>query len=1321
LAVNAVSISDVSCNGGSNGAINLSANGGTGPYSFLWNIGSTSEDLLNLASGTYSCVVTDANGCIDSVNQTISQPFAPLNSFATINQQVNCFGGSDASVDLSVSGGTAPYSYSWSNGSSNQDLSGLSAGIYGVLIIDANGCQDSASVSISQPQAALALAYSSTVPVSCSGGNNGAIDLSVTGGTSPYFYQWSNGSANEDLTGLSSGTYAVFVIDANGCSDSLSVFIGQPQANLAVSANSVSNVDCFGNTTGSIDLSVGGGTAPYAYQWNNGSVSEDLLSIPAGIYTVSVLDANGCYGSISITVNEPSNPLASTATVTQQVNCFAGNDGSIDLSVSGGTAPYTYLWSNGSNSEDLNGLSSGTYSVIITDANGCNDSSFLFVGQPQASLSLNAASTTDVDCFGNSTGSIDLAVTDGTAPYAYQWSNGSSNEDISGLSSGTYTVLVTDANGCSDSLSLVIGQPQAALAVSANSVSNVDCFGNSTGSIDLSVGGGTAPYNYLWSDGSVTEDLQFISAGTYVVSVVDANGCDATLSVTVNEPANPLASSASVTQQVNCFAGNDGSIDLTVTGGTAPYGFSWSNGSVDEDLNGLSAGTYSVIIIDSNGCSDSAIVVIVQPQAALALSTVSTSDVDCFGNSNGSIDLSVSGGTVPYSYQWSNGSNSEDLNGIPSGIYTVLVLDANGCLDSLSANITQPADSLALAITSVSDVDCYGSSTGSIDLGVSGGTQPYSYSWSNGDVTQDLNGVGAGTYTVTVVDINGCQSTITIGVGEPINPISNSINVSQEVNCFNGNDGAIDLNVSGGTSPYSYAWSNGATTQNITNLSSGNYSVLIIDANGCVDSATAFVNQPQDSLSLAVGVIQQVNCFGGNDGSIDLNTTGGTNPYAFQWSNGSITEDISNIVAGTYTVTITDANGCTNTLSVVINQPAEELVIQQTSVQDVLCFGGDDASIDLTITGGTLPYSFVWSNGASSEDLTGIGAGAYSVTVTDLNGCTIAQNFQITQPSAALSVSGATLVGDCINNIGGDINITPAGGTAPYSYLWNTGATSQNLNNQPSAAYSVTVTDANGCTTTTDFVLANSAYVYVQITDPEICVGDSALLKVNVNVPATYQWYYNNTPIQGAVNDEYQAYVQGFYKCEVNSVCGVVMSDSVDVTVRSLTGASISSNQILCPPESVELVATGGVNYEWSPTIYISDPNASNPVVNPRESTTYTVLVTDDFGCKMSMSVDITVVCDTMLIPTGFSPNDDGVNDGYEIEGIENYPGNILYIYNRWGNLIYKAKDYKNNWTGECNVSGIQFGQKLPSGTYYYILDLNDGQKPRNGYIILRR
>ena len=1317
-----LSTNNASCFAACDGSASVGASGLFAPYDYAWSNGTNGQNIGGLCAGTYEVIVTGSNGCTTVANVVIQQPAATISISSASIQNASCSGLNDGSISVIPSGGTAPYSFIWSNGSTTGSSGPVSAGSYTVTITDVNGCSiTTPAYIVDQPDQPLSSSNITVSAVSCFGESNGAIDLEVAGGTAPYVYSWSNGSSNQDQTGLSSGSYMVTVTDANGCTFNSTFAISQPAAPLSTSSIIDQNVSCFGGQNGSATVMPAGGTSPYTYSWSNGATSASITALAANTYTVVVTDANGCTVNETVQITQPVQSLASTANAINQVSCYGGSNGSVAVLATGGTAPYDYSWSNGSTASSLTALSQGTYGVTVTDANGCTAVATVTVSEPLAPLTLASVSNVSVACHGDATGQLDLTIVGGTAPYSYQWNNGSVSSSQSGLSNGNYAVTVTDANGCTLNDAFVINQPTAPLAVVSNAVTSVSCNGGFDGSIDITVSGGTSPYVFSWNNGSAGEDLANLNAGTYSCIITDANGCTQQINQSITEPLVALNNTISVSQQVNCFAGNDGSIDLEVNGGTAPYSYTWSNGSVTQDLTGLPSGTYAVVITDVNGCLDSAQVTVSQPQASLALSAIQSVPVSCTGGANGSIDLNVTGGTAPYSFTWSNGSTNEDLVGLTAGTYSVAVVDVNGCTDNLTVTISQPQASLALNANSVSNVDCFGNATGSIDLNVGGGTQPYTYQWSNGSSSEDLSAITAGTYTVSVVDANGCDGTITLTVNEPSIALNNTISVSQQVNCFAGNDGSIDLEVNGGTAPYSYTWSNGSVTQDLSGLTAGAYSVTIVDANGCLNTASITVSQPLDSLTATVVSAQQVDCFGSNNGQIDVTTAGGTAPYAYSWNNGSVTEDLVGLAAGTYSLNIVDANGCVTSLTATISQPTDSLSIQSASSQNVLCYGDTTGSIDLTLFGGTTPYSYSWSNGEITEDVAGLSSGSYSVTITDANGCTTTQAFQVTQPLAQLTVAGSTSVADCINNIGADITVSTNGGTSPYSYQWSTGATSQNLNNVPSATYTVTVTDANGCTAITDFVISNNSFLLVQISSEEICVGDSAVLNVSVSVPATYQWYYNNSPIAGAINNSFVTYAQGFYKCEVNSVCGIIMSDSVEVAVRSLTGASISSNQIICPPETVELVASGGTTYQWSPATYISDPNSSNPTVNPRETTIYTVEVTDDFGCKTTMSVEVAVLCDTMLVPTGFSPNGDGVNDGYEIEGIENYPGNILYIYNRWGNLIYKAKDYNNTWTGESNVAGINYGKKVPSGTYYYILDLNDGQKPRNGYIILRK
>ncbi|KPM50187.1 Ig-like domain-containing protein, partial [Jiulongibacter sediminis] len=590
----------------------LSVSGGTGPYTYVWSNAETTQDISGLSAGTYSVTITDANGCTSTASTTITEPAALTNSFTQTD--VLCFGNSTGAIDLSVSGGTGPYTYAWSNAETTQDISGLSAGTYSVTITDANGCTSTASTTITEPASALTNSLTQT-DVLCFGNSTGAIDLSVSGGTGPYTYAWSNAETTQDITGLPAGTYSVTITDANGCASTASTTISQPASGITISYVTT-DVACFGDSSGSIDLSLTGGVSPFSYSWNTGDTTQDLSNLVAGAYSVTVSDSTGCQNTASITVSEPSQ--LGSSTIITDVSCNGGNDGAIDLTVSGGTSPYTYVWNTGATTQDLSGLVPGTYSVTITDANGCTATNSATIDEP-SSLSVSYT-TTDVVCFGNSTGAIDLTASGGLGVYRYDWDdiNGSNNpSDRSNLPAGTYTVTVRNLSGCTTApIPITINEPAAALTVSLDSKTDILCNGGNNGAIEITAGGGTAPYTYNWTDLSGSnniEDRSNITAGNYSVVVTDANGCStAPLNITISEPDLLALSIASQTSGL-CSGDNSGIIDISVTGGVSPYTYDWSDlAGTDngQDRSNLSSGSYTVTVMDANACTASVSVTI---------------------------------------------------------------------------------------------------------------------------------------------------------------------------------------------------------------------------------------------------------------------------------------------------------------------------------------------------------------------------------------------------------------------------------------------------------------------------------------------------------------------------------------------------------------------------------------------------------------------------------------------------------------------------------------------------------------------------------------
>ncbi len=1192
---------NVSCFGGSTGAINLTASGGVGPYSFLWSNGALTEDLTNISAGNYSVVITDANGCTVNDSFTITEPSAALTKTDNV-QQITCNGAADGIINLTVSGGSAPYTYSWSNGSTSEDLSNLPAATYTVVVTDANGCTITDSYVITDPPV-LTLS-GTTTDITCFGADNGMIDISVGGGEAPYTYAWSNGESTEDISGLSAGNYSVNITDARGCTTNQNFVIQEPSAlSLSYSTN---NVTCFGLSNGAIDITVSGGTAPYSYTWSNSSNGEDLNSLISGDYTVTVTDAKGCTINETITVSQPAAVLSTSASVTD-ISCFGGSDGSIQLTPDGGTAPYTYSWNTGATSKDIFGLSDGNYQVTITDANGCSIMETYTISMPTALLVSGTQS--NVLCNGQSTGNIDLTVSGGTAPYTYTWSNGGSTEDLSSISAGNYSVTVSDARGCTINRSFTITEPLALNVV--DNIVDVACFGDADGSIDVSVSGGIAPYTYMWSNGATTQDLFNISGGNYTLTITDGNGCQTVNNYTVTEPSSALSVSGTTTDET-CFGDNQGAIQLTVSGGSGPYTYSWNHGATLKDVAGLGQGNYQVTITDKNGCSIQESFTISGPSALEATGVIS--NISCNGLDNGTIDIQPSGGAAPYSFLWGDGDTSEDRIGLTPGNHGVTITDTNGCSIFKSFTITEPA-AISIGYT-VSDVTCFGAGDGSVVVTVSGGTLPYSYSWSSGETSEDLSNVSGGNYTLTVTDANGCQLSEAITVNEPTSALTLNESITNE-NCFGDNQGAIALNVTGGTGPYTYSWNQGATTKDISGLSQGVYRVTVTDSKGCSIQADYTVSGPA-ILSIAANAVS-ISCHDANDGTIDLTISGGTGPYTYNWSNGATTEDLSALPPGGYAVVITDANGCITSASYTISEPLPLAINALTA--GVSCFGADDGSIDATITGGTLPYTYQWDNGASTEDLNSLAGGNYQLTVTDGRGCQVSSTITITAPSAPLSATATITDALCNGQPDGRVVLAVTGGTAPFNYLWSNGSNQRDLVNVFAGNYAVTVTDANGCTYSETYTIGEPDAIDIDFSVTNTsCFGDSdgsVIVSVSGGSgPYSYIWSNGSTSkdLANISGGTYNLTVVDSNNCSVTR--SVSVGDSRDLAV------DIQKRDVLCmgePSGFIQLGVTGGsgsYTYSWN-----TGDNSDR--LEGLVAGVYEVVISDSGGCSTTASIVI--------------------------------------------------------------------------------------------------
>jgi hypothetical protein len=1229
-------VSNVLCNGGSTGEITVSVNGGTPGFTYLWSNGATTATIDSLAAGTYTLTVTDANNCQVIGSVIVSEPAALAVNTSMVSPL--CFGGSNGTATATPSGGITPYTYSWSTlpAQTSATATGLSAGTYSVVVVDANGCTASADVTVTQPDS---IALNAIVDhVLCNGASTGSIEIAPTGGIAPYSIIWSNGSTNDIINGLAVGSYTATVTDANNCTRTETYTITQPAA-IVITAT-IGNVTCFGNSDGSISSNVTGGVSPYAYNWSNGATTANISSLAAGTYTVVVVDINSCTASMQFTVTEPAElSCVCNANITN-VSCAGGADGSVTANPSGGTAPYSYAWIRLAptlsgllaTTQTISGLTAGTYQVTITDANGCTKVGTAVITEPDP-LTVTAAPF-NVACNGNSSGTATATANGGTLPYTYSWNTSpmQTTNVATGLAAGIYTVQVTDANGCTSTATVTISQPTAIATTMKKT--NVSCRNGSNGTATVIASGGTPGYTYLWSNGATTAYITGLVASTYTVTVTDVNGCTTSNSINVTQP--PALTALYTVTRPTCFGAANGSIDVTVTGGTAPYTYIWSTGATTQDLTGtVAAGAYSVIILDSKGCTILANIFVTQPNLLVLSST--QSNVSCNGGSDGKSTVNHTGGTAPFSYLWSNGATTKTATGLSAGTYIVTVTDRKGCTAVHSVTIIEPSV-LSCSTTLINAVTCFGGNNGVASVTPVGGTPGYNYVWNTSPIKTNgtVTNLSAGTYTVIVTDRKGCTTSCTVLVTQPTAVTASAS--ATATSCNGGTNGTASVIAGGGNAPYTYLWNTGAsaTTSSITGLTAGIYTVTVTDANGCTKTASTVVTQP--SALTASATSTNVGCNGGATGTITTSATGGTGVLTYTLTPGALSNGsgaFTSLVAGVYSVTVTDANGCTVSVNGIIITESSALVMGALSNTAVSCNGGNNGTATAgVVSGGSLPYNYSWNSVPVqvTATATGLSAGTYVVTVTDANGCTVTGNTTITEPIIALTATVSNINNiPCNGGNTGSAQVTGNGGTAPYTYLWSNGQTTDIVTGLLAGTYGVMVIDANGCVASATVVITQPAnFVASANVANVLCNGDTTG-QINVIVSGGTAPYTFVLGLNSNNTGVFTGLSVGTYTVNVSDAGGCTTSVTVTITEPAALIANTTASAVNCNAGNDGIVAvyvSGGLtpyNYLWSNGA--TGQNAGGLVAG-----TYTVTVTDANGCTITRTAVVTEP--TVLVAT---------------------------------------------------------------------------------------
>ncbi len=1102
------SVKTVSVCGGNDGQISLTPLSGAPPYRFIWSgsSGLSGDSLVNnnsfvldsLSQGAYDITITDgsSSSCEFVVRSVlVNGPDAILNP--PIVKEVSCAGASDGEICIDVELGVNPQ-FLWSTGDTTSCIDSLPGGMYSVTVTEGN-CQNVIENILIEEAEPLRLVFDETAPA-CFDSQDGAIALSVFGGKSPISFRWSNGQTGSDLMNIGVGQYKVTVTDDNGCQSIDSVLLQAPDA-MRIFLDSRLDISCFGDTDGSIRISTVGGQGPYKYEWSNGVLSPLIQQLERGDYTITVTDFNGCFKTETYTIIEPDLLDVQLEEMVQPL-CIGDTTGSIKVMVNGGTRPYTYQWNNGGQDSLLQSLGVGIYELVVTDASGCFTDTLSIELTATSVLDLNAIINAP-DCVGKENGRIELQP-NGTAPFIYNWENGSAGNIRNNLGVGNYPLTITDGDGCIYDTTIAVIAPQAIeLEVDLRAPK---CAEGSDGLISLNVDGMlTAPVSYLWDDGNTQKNRSGLSDGNYVLTITDGNSCRLITDTLVLKSPEVLTASVLEVGPIKCKGEATGFIELQTSGGVQPYQFDWDDLNRNtESVFDIPAGDYRVQVQDANDCSTELTVSLEEPSSLDVAIDLNVGDV-CSGDTTNLLRAEVDGGTPPYKYKWSNGLDFVSIQNVIPGDYSVEVADANNCVESApTIKVKDASIQLKLDSFFVKDISCNGAQDGELTAMVSGGRAPYAYHFSNNyritTLSDSVTSTGlpvARNYRVTITDRNGC---VVISESKRITQpsiLSVSLMDIQPVSCPNGSDGAIMVNPSGGTAPYTFVWLNeeGDTIsleKDLMNVGVGSYDLLIKDQNDCSQSLLGLsVGSSGEAIRLVDSLTQIFSplCREGDEGAIILTIRGGRPPYEYNWSNGSSQEDLNNLAAGTYSLTVTDANNCTESFPAFqITEPDVPVLDPSLRVIDISCFGEDNGSAFALVSGGVPPYNYSWeregaSIGGNTDTLRNLIAGNYIMTVTDRNECQKELSFSLVEPEE-LSVQ-INIIPPLDTMESTALQAVVIGGTPAYNFNWSTGEDTERIMAADGTGFSVTITDGNDCTAR-DTVFLTSVFESALLTEVKV-------------------------------------------------------------------------------------------------------------------------------------------------------------------------------------------------------------------------------------------
>jgi gliding motility-associated-like protein len=1337
----------------------------------------------------YATVSLNGNGCLPATSNVAEVVvFAdPTISSQPIVTQTLCQSATPVNLDVTATGGNGTFSYQWYSNSTNSNTGGtlISAATSNSYTPPTNAVgtkyyycvvsQNSTSgCSVTSATAAIIVISSPTItqPASstvCQGGSPTILSITVSGATGTPTYQWYSNTSNLNTGGTllptetnatytpsaaTVGTnyyYCIITLPSGGCSS-----ITSNTAIVTINAGATINTQptltqslCVGVTIATpLTVSYTGGSGGVSYQWysNTSNFNSGGTLIPSATnanYTPAVyatsgtnyyyvtlsFSGNGC-GPITSTPAEivvVSDPTVSSQPLVSQTLCQGALPTNLTLTATGGIGTYSYQWFSSVSNSNIGGIliagetnasytpsttSVGTryyYCVISQTGIGCNATSATSEVIVNLAPTISTQPQSSTVCLGITPTVLSVTYSNGVGTPAYQWYSNTANSilgstPISGATNATYNpqntvvgttyyycIITLPTGGCSSLTSNI-----ATVSINPNPViankTAIICSGNSFNITPDNLSGDTVPTGttYTWSNPTIS-------------------------------PAGSITgSSAQSTPQSNI---NQNLINTTTSPATVTYTVT--------PLSGVCPGNTFTIVVTVN--------------PAISPNVTSTNS-SCFGANNGAIQTNITGGIpfssgAPYLISWSgpNGftSSASSIFNLAPGDYDLSITDAGNCPIAKTYKITEPAE-IIITTDLEKDISCFNAANGEINITATGGTLNYKIAWTKNGIpyatTEDLSNLSPGTYVVSVSDANNCgPKTATFTITEP--PIL-AVNLVNKTNilCFGDATGIINVNVVGGTASYTFAWSgpNGftSTSQNLTALFAGTYNLIVTDNLGCTKNLSVPITQTPAIIITATTT--PIVCYGDNNASINLVVSGGVAPYQIAWSNLGSGTFQSNLSAGDYTITVTDALNCNKTITV--NIPEAPIFTVNPVVKNISCFGAKNGSITLNFVGGIAPVTLTWNDGAvTGTTRNNLGSGSYTVTIVDSKPCTIFRTFTILEPQALVLSANTTNAFDCNNANTGAINLLVSGGSAPFTYAWSNGATTEDLSNIPAGNYLVTITDVNGCTQQAQYSINRPPPIVTGVvtkTDFDCktkYVKQTFVANVSGGVPP-YQLVWSSGTVSGANNEIMNTPQNGTVILTATDAIGCKSNYTFDVDVPTLGSPSFNVGSYaystfgtysINDPIQFTNTATGGfisVVWDFGDGTFSTELNPVHTFINPKDYVV-TQTVTYPFGCVYIQKITLAVGKGYVLVvPNAFTPNNDTLNDTFRpvTKALKNVR---LDVYDTWGSMIYsESGDVLRGWDGKikginaengnyfCKVSGETFYGTIVNENHPFVL-----------------